>query len=190
MSITFTNKELQRIIAGDPIGEFYPYNMKEYNHKEIDNYISKVVGSFRGIRNLLNEADFNSYGSGYASYVDVFCWKRDGTSTYVDEYETTMDGIRIYINRLAPIAILGSDQVTKHRNGGSSGFIHSHTVDSLPPGDWAEQIAGIKEVLEKYHYKVMEKSYLNQPLPFKAIIPTIFANPPYKVFDALFYWED
>ncbi|WP_010098295.1 hypothetical protein [Ornithinibacillus scapharcae] len=190
MSITFSNQELQRIIAGDPIGVFYPYNLKEYNHQEIDTYISKVVGSFGGIRNLLHEADFNSYGSGYASYVDVFCWKRDGTSTQIDEYETTIDGIRVYINRLAPIAILGSDQVTKHRNGGSSGFIHSHTVNRLPPGDWTEQVESIKKVLDKFQYKIMDKSYLHQALPFQAKIPTILADPPYKIFDALFYWED
>lgn len=190
MPITFTNDELKRIIDGKPIGDFYPYNMEEYNHKEIDTYISKVVGSFAGIRNLLLESDFKSYGSGYASYVDVFCWKRDGSSTQVDQYETNIDGIRVYVNRLAPVAIIGSDQVTKHRNGGSSGFIHSHTINVLPPGDWEEQVEGIKKVLTMYQYKILDSTYLNQPLPFQAKIPTILADPPYKIFDALFYWED
>lgn len=186
----FTNEELRRIIEGNPVGEFYPYNLSEYDHEAVNDYISSVVGSISAIKNLAIEANFDSYGSGYASYVDIFCYKKDGSSSEQKDYELWIDGIRVYINRLAPVAIFGESEITKHRNGGSSDFISNHSAGSLPPGDWEDEIRGIKRVLEKYHFTILDKTYLNEPLPFQAKIPTILSDPPYKLFDALFYWED
>ncbi|MEN2465848.1 hypothetical protein [Ornithinibacillus sp. JPR2-1] len=155
---TFTNEELKSIIKGNPVGEFHPYNLAEYDHEAVNDYISSVVGSISAIKNLAIEANFDSYGSGYASYVDVFCYKKDGSSSEQKDYELWIDGIRVYINRLAPVAIFGESE--------------------------------IKRVLEKFHFTILDKTYLNEPLPFQAKIPTILADPPYKLFDALFYWED
>ncbi|MCP3764798.1 hypothetical protein NLX67_20965 [Domibacillus sp. A3M-37] len=72
MSLNFGNEELNRIIETKPVGDFYPYNLKEYNHRAVNDYISKAVGSLAMIKNIKYEGDFESYGSGYASCVDVF----------------------------------------------------------------------------------------------------------------------
>lgn len=74
----FSNETLKRIIETKPIGRFYPFNLKEYDDDAADEYISKVVGSLAAIKNLAYQAEFDSYGSGYASYVEVFCYKKDG----------------------------------------------------------------------------------------------------------------
>jgi hypothetical protein len=178
--INFSNDELKRIIETKPIGNFHPYNMEEYNHDAVNDYISKVVGSLAAIHNIRYEADFDSYGSGYASYVDVFCWKRDGSSSEEREDVLWIDGIRIYICRLAPVAVIGKGQVTKHARGGSSDYIESSSVNVLPSGDWKQEVEGIRNILKM----------VNQLLSFEAEIPTILANKPYKMFDAFFYWED
>ncbi|WP_066304446.1 hypothetical protein [Bacillus sp. FJAT-29814] len=81
--------------------------------------------------------------------------------------------------------------MTKHANGGgSSDFLEMDKVGTVPPGNWEEQVKAIKDVLERYQYTILEQDYLNQLLPFDADIPTIFSEPPYRVYDALFYWED
>ena len=190
MFIKFTNEEIKRIIEMKTVGNFYPYDVKENDEKAIDDYLRQVVGSLARVNNLTYEADFNHYGSGYASYVDCFCWKRDGSSTKIEDREQSIDGIRIYLSRLAPIAVFGEGLVTKHTNGGSSDFLSNTTVGTLPPGDWNIQIQGIRKQLESFNFQILEREYLNQFLPFKATIPTIMSDPPYRLFDAFFYWED
>ena len=190
MPIVFSDEQLKRIIETKPIGDFYPYNMDEYDHEVINDYISKVVGSFASIRSLQYEAIFDSYGSGYASYVDVFCWKKDGSSSEEREGILWIEGIRIYICRLAPVAVIGRGQMTKHATGGSRDYIESTTVNVFPSGDWEQEIKDIRALLKSYWFNLLEPTYLNQPLPFEAKIRTILADKPFKVFDALFYWED
>lgn len=190
MPIDFSDDQLKRIIETKPVGDFYPFDMDEYNHEVIDDYISKAVGSLATIRSLKYEAIYDSYGSGYASYVDVFCWKKDGSSSEEREDILWIDGIRIYICRLAPVAVIGKGQVTKHSLGGSRDYIESSTINVFPPGDWDQEITDIRNLLESFFFTVLEPEYLNQPLPFEAKIRTILAHKQYKVFDALFYWED
>lgn len=186
----FSNEELKRIIETNPVGDFYPFNLKEYNDVAADEYISKVVGSLAAIKNLAYETEFDSYGSGYASYVEVFCYKKDGSSSEERDGVLGIDGIRIYVCRLTPVAVIGKGKVTKHDKGGGSDFLPSQNVDVLPSGDWEEMAGGIRDVLARYHFKVLDSKYVNLPLPFKAEIPTIIGDSPYKIFDAIFYWED
>ncbi|WP_051359419.1 hypothetical protein [Paucisalibacillus globulus] len=190
MAIQFTNDEIKRIIEMKTVGDFYPYDIEENDENAIDDYLKHVAGSLARVNNLAYEADFEHYGSGYASYVDCFCWKRDGSSTQVKDREQWIEGIRIYLCRLAPVAVFGEGIVTKHINGGSSDFISYNTVDTLPPGDWEMEIQGIKKQLESFNFQILEREDLKQFLPFKAEIPTIMSNPPYRLFDAFFYWED
>lgn len=189
-TVYFSNEELKRIIETKPVGGFYPYNLKEYDDDAADEYISKVVGSLAAIKNLDYKAEFEHYGSGYASYVEVFCYKKDGSSSEERNGVLEIDGIRIYICRLTPVAVIGKGRVTKHDKGGSSDFLPSQNVDVLPSGDWEEMAAGIRGVLARYHFKDLDSNYVSQPLPFEADIPTLLGDPPYKIFDALFYWED
>ncbi|WP_159882789.1 hypothetical protein [Paenibacillus puerhi] len=190
MSINFSNDDLKRIIETKPVGNFYPYNIKEYNHDAVNEYISKVVGSLASVNNINHEADFRSYGSGYASYVSIFCWKKNGSSSKEQEGVLYIDGIRIYVCRVTPVAVIGKGQVTKHARGGSSDYIESNKVDVLPSGDWNQEVWGIRDVLESYNFTVLDRNFVNQPFPFEAKIPTILAEEPYKLFDAFFYWED
>lgn len=190
MPIGFSNDQLKRTTETKPVGDFYPYNMEEYDHEAIDNYISKVVGSLATIRSVKYEAIFDSYGSGFASYVDVFCWKRDGSSSEKREGIVWIDGIRIYICRLAPVAVIGKGQVTRHALGGSRNYIESSTINVFPSGDWKQEINDLRNILDSYFFTELEPEYLNQPLPFETEIRTILASKQYKVFDALFYWED
>lgn len=190
MKKNFTNEDLKRVIETKPVGDFYPFNLGDYNDQAIDDYLAKIVGELAMIENIKFEADFDSYGSGFASYVDVFCWKGDGSSTKEHDKVQSIDGLRLYLCRLTPVAVIGASQVTKHETGGVEEFLNSEKVDNIPPGDWKEQIEGIKNVLKRYRYKVLERTYVSELLPFDAKIPTIVADPPYKLFDAFFYWED
>lgn len=188
----FTNDELKRIIDMKPVGNFYPYNMEEYDFDAVDQYIHKVVDTLRTIPNLAFAADFDSHGSGYASYVHIFCWKKAGSSKTVVERTITTTGIRLYICRLAPVAVMGEGEMWKHTIGSSGGndLLSSNTVDVIPKGNWREQWESIRHVLKKYGYTILDRKFVKKRLPFEATIQTILTDPPYELFDAFFYWED
>jgi hypothetical protein len=158
-----------------------------------------VGGSKSAIKNVLHDLEQSkqitvesddSYGSGYASYLDVFCFKKDGSSSRVTGLSTTIEGIALYLCKLAPVAVMGAMTKTKSKNAGSSSFLRPDDLNKLPAGDWHSVVVEIKHKLEKQNIVLLEPKILKQVMPFEAKIPTILGDAPYKIFDAFFYWED
>jgi hypothetical protein len=74
---------------------------------------------------------------------------------------------------------------------GSSGhYIEPEAIGSLPKGDWQYELQQVKDVLHSYGYVVLTSQEVDIPLDFAVQVPAILADPPYRVFDCLFYWED
>lgn len=80
-------------------------------------------------------------------------------------------------------------------NEGYSGFTFLD-ADSLGgiPSRYNEELGEIKGKLAEAGYTILEKEDVAATLPFEADIPTILTLPDfgeeYKIFDAIFYWED
>jgi hypothetical protein len=134
------------------------------------------------------EAEFDHYGSGYASYVHVFCAKAGGRSRTRRACEDSIDGIAVYLSRLAPFAIYGREQRTKSASGSSMQYLGLADVYSLPPGNWEAEISAVLQVLEGFNFVLPARAQLVEALPYKLDIATIFDDT--HVFDAIFYWED
>ncbi len=132
----------------------------------------------------------DSYGSGYASYLDIFCYKKNGASSRVQAGTTTTEGIALYLCKLAPVATMGAMTKTKSKKGSGYGFLRPEDLNKLPAGDWNSVVAEIKLKLEKQNFVLLEPKVLKQKMPFEANIPTILGDPPYQIFDAFFHWED
>lgn len=201
----FTNEQLQKMIAKEPVGDSYPYYTKDEN--QIEKYIKDLFYKFNRSKSIQCEAMFDHYGSGYASYVDFFFYKRDGSSVlskkYIEKDSLTsfeIDGLVLYISRLAPVAIFGKDirskailETSKGKKEYFSGFSmlsQSQEVIKEVPGKWKDNFREIKLKLDEAGYMILDKTYLEQPLPFKAKIETFTHSNQYKLFDAIFYWMD
>jgi hypothetical protein len=174
--VEITNELLEKLIAG-----------------------KSVAGSKSAIKNVLHDLEHSKqiavesddgYGSGYASYLDIFCFKKDGSSSRASGLSTTIDGIALYLCKLAPVAVMGAMTKTKSKNGGSSSFLRPGDLNKFPADDWDVVITEIKHKLEKQNIVLLEPKVLKQEMPFEANIPTIFGDPPYQIFDAFFHWED
>jgi hypothetical protein len=64
-------------------------------------------------------------------------------------------------------------------------------VGVLPPGDWSAEANEVRARLAgRYGLALLGQDELNRPLPFNGDIATALADRPYRVFDAVFYWED
>ncbi|MFK7692328.1 hypothetical protein [Paenibacillus sp. HJGM_3] len=186
----FTEDELKSIVEQKFVSGTYPYDTYPMKENEIGSYIKKLVGNLSSISNLRVEADFNSYGSGYASFVNIFCYKKDGSSTLINRGHQTIYGLLLYVCRHAPVAAYGRSEVTRHSRGGSFEFLSTKSIGKLPEGNWNEVENRIKQVLNNYGYKLLKKEYLEQPIEFEISIPTIINEEGYRVFDCFFFWED
>lgn len=204
-ALEFSNEQLQMMISGKTVGDSYPYNTND--KKQIEQYIQDLFYKLNCSKFIQCEAIFDHYGSGYASYVDIFCYKRDGSSKLNEEYiekdlltSIQLEGLVIYISRLAPVAILGKDirhkavidteKVKDEFFSGMGMMSKPEEVLDEAPQFFVEEFPEIKQILKNAGYELLEREYLSQPLPFTTKIQTFTDPRQYKVFDAIFYWMD
>jgi hypothetical protein len=185
--VEITNEILERVIAGKPVGEHEAY--RNGSHNKIKGHIKATIHDLEQSRIIALETQ-DSYGSGYASYVDVFCYKKDRSSSQVKSGTTYIAGIGIYLCKLAPVAVMGSTGQSQSPNGGTFGFLRAEDLGTFPPGDWTKINTEIRQKLERYGIEILEPQELIKPLTFTAKIETNFGDPPYTIFDAFFHWMD
>lgn len=188
-SLPLSEANLRRLVARQSFGDLSPYS--EGDDARIEAYLRRVVAGLSRSKLIGVEAKFDHYGSGYASYVDVFCYKRGGQSTTEKGGVLWVDGLTVYLCRLAPFASIGRGERTKHDTGGSSDYLDPSKVGECPPGDWSREVSEVRtKLVEHYGFTLPSQDELRQRLPFETRIPTVLADLPYSVFDALFHWED
>lgn len=195
----FTNEQLRELIKGNCIGTTFPYDTK--NEAEIEAHIRRLYYRIKRIPNMICEAEWDHFGSGYASFVEFFCYEKEDVKRTTTSYgmeEVEIEGVLINISRLAPVAIFGDDERSKTlrietgeviggcRSSIMGGYALKEVDDQFQP-----MIRELSKALAEFDYDVLANEYLNQALPFKAKIPTLYSEArEYTIADAIFYWED
>lgn len=195
----FSNEQLQDLIDGKIIGDKFPYDTN--NEQEIEAHIRRLLYRINRIPNLVCEAEWNHFGSGYASFVEFFCFQKEDRVVVEEKHghrEIKTNGIILDISRLAPVAIMGEDEryktiriETNEEIGGGYGSLLGGP--KLVGVSERYQALGeqLKQALEEFDIEVLEPEDLNHLVPFKTKIPTIYRESrDYTVADAIFYWED
>ncbi len=156
----FSDEELKKIINQQPIGSCFPFENGTRN--QIIYYLRKVIDDI-GDSKVLN-AEIQSFGVGYASYIDVFCYKRDGSTINYNKWGSTIKGISLYLCKLAPVAVLGANEKSKLKNNKGGGYctLSPESVDKLPDGDWNDFIYVLNQKLSKYCIELLRKRYVKQ----------------------------
>ncbi|MGW4409328.1 hypothetical protein ACWEJ6_35230 [Nonomuraea sp. NPDC004702] len=140
----------------------------------------------------VHHAEFRHYGSGYASFVDVFITKRDGSMRHSENGWTNVEGLPLVLSRLAPLAALFKPDIQTSGPGrvGSRGMPElSLVTDTALPG-WEEEYRQIRQVLDRHDIALLDSQVLSLPLEAELRPETILGSPPYSVFDAWFHWMD
>ncbi|MEO3889523.1 hypothetical protein [Nonomuraea sp. B5E05] len=140
----------------------------------------------------VHDAEFRHYGSGYASYVDVFITKRDGSMRRSENGWTHVEGLPLALCRLAPLAALCKPDERSSGPGGagSRGLpALSLVTDAAPPG-WVEEYRQIRQVLDRHDIALLDPAILSLPLEAGLVVETVLDSAPYSVFDAWFHWID
>jgi hypothetical protein len=140
----------------------------------------------------VHHAEFRHYGSGYASYVDVFITKRDGSMRRSENGWTNVEGLPLALCRLAPLAALFNPDIQSSGPGGagSRGMPElSLVTDTAFPG-WEEEHRQIRQVLDRHDIALLDSQVLSLPIETELRVETVLGSAPYSVFDAWFHWMD
>jgi hypothetical protein len=193
----FKEEYLKRLIQLEVAGDFPPYNSGNMNHT--DDYIQQIILKLKAIPELIVTTEAESYGSGFASYSHISISKKDKSDTIIQiegnfAKEDTR-GLLLYICRLAPYAVYAPGEWGySFEDGrpvdGTYCTMETKKIGTLPEGDWAVEIQKITSCLDEFQITILNKDQLIQPLSFEATIPTMLSDPPYKVLDCFFYWEE
>jgi len=158
----------------------------------VEGFLRRVIADLDRMPTLsVHHAEFEHYGSGYASYVDVFITKSDGSMRSSENGWTNVEGLPLTLSRLAPLAALFKPDV--HSSGprcATRGIPElSLVMDTALPG-WEEEYRQIREVLDRHDVALLDSQVLSLPLEAELRPETILGSPPYSVFDAWFHWMD
>jgi hypothetical protein len=178
--------ELTDIVRGAIIGRYWPPNLQ--SDDAIESHIRAVVAQLEKCPLLDVGAGLNSYGSGFASYVHVFCTKAHRAATVRRDDRDWIDGIALYLGRLVPFAAFGAEQRTRHARGASGGFLDCQNLETTPDSSWEKELSAILGIVNAAGYAVIPKSKYCRPLPVRLEWETNFGTETY--FDAIFYWYD
>ncbi|EIE99879.1 hypothetical protein SacglDRAFT_03011 [Saccharomonospora glauca K62] len=160
---------------------------------DVEKFLRWVVADLGRCSSVVVEhAEFGMYGSGYASYVDVFLSWRDGSGRVMEGERTEIRGFALALCRLAPVAALFGDVgISRSANGSSSRYLPTlELVRDNPVPGWEKACREVTGVLDRHGITVLDSTVLHTPVDPTISVETNLAAPPYTVFDAWFHWMD
>jgi hypothetical protein len=194
MDNSFTEEYLRNLAADKVQGDFTPFNKNDIG--KIKRYVKRMLGRLSDNHRLNVEADYSSYGSGFASYINVKISKKDKSDlTIIKEkrgISEQRDGLLLYISLLAPYWCFGKGFWWENTTTGGSGgnYLNTEDIDIYNKSLWARDVEAITSLFDEYRYRLLTKKEVEKPLWFPSNITTILGDPPYTVFDCFFHWED
>jgi hypothetical protein len=198
MTNMFTETYLRNLAADRVQGDFTPFNQNDIY--EVEAYIKGMLGRLSDNKSINVQADFDNYGSGFASYINVKITKKDKSDTTIlskkdNRISVQKNGLLLYICSLSLYWYFGGakwteDYLDNKYQGGSMPFLmpeHIHDYDKIL---WHNEIEHITRLFENYRYSLLTEQEVEKSLWFKTAITTIIGQKPYTVFDCFFHWED
>jgi hypothetical protein len=195
--MTHSEEFLNQLAKEKVIGDFPPFDTGDID--EVEKYIKAIIGRLKDNYQIIVEPDFNYYGSGFASYINVRISKKDksDTKTTQDKNKLThwTKGLLFYISNLTPYWYYGASEWTVSTEngkyvGGSSGYLRPESIDQVDNELWSIEIEKAKAVFDQFRYRLLTKEEVEKQVNFDTTIRTVLADKPYDVFDFFFHWED
>lgn len=193
--VLFTNDQLEAMIRQEIISDMYPYSTGD--EQALKNYLKAILAELKR-SNIHCKVEIDHFGSGYASYIQWFCYEDAHLEMKQAKATRTEDirGLYVLISRLAPIIVIGpGDESTTYSltgdylSGGKSVLDSPFQLDIETP--FHQLYNKLLQLFMKYNYTVLQKEDLEYPLPFDTVIPTLSRKKgQYLMWDAIFYWED
>ena len=99
------SEDFLRKLANEKVtGDFYPFDTGDLD--KVEDYIRQIVDRLKNNHKINVEPDFNYYGSGFASYINIRISKRDNSDSTISTDKNRITkytkGLLLYISNLAP----------------------------------------------------------------------------------------
>jgi hypothetical protein len=185
-----SNREVEQLIAGKAISAKAPWKTNE--EQEIENHLRRVVDSIVNHTNTESKVEWNHYGSGYASFVDAWFYRRtpDFRVEVPLHYGEVHTGLVVLLSRLTPYFVLMEGEKSWSARGGGSYLPSFEMLDAFKCREVARLGKQVQEILENNGLVRAHRGQLSCPLSPEIEIETNLSSGALLQFDALFYWYD
>ena len=184
--MNLSNAQIEKLITGKSISEEWPWSTN--NEATVDNHIKDIIYEVRRKMRLLDKTEYGHYGSGYASYVDSWLYRND--EKFRLGAGNNFVGMVVLFSRLSKFYVAGEGAKTWTSEESSSYLVNFDFVDKFQYSPTRNIANDVCSLLESRGLTRLFAHDLSEVLPGDINIPTILSEPPYRHFDALYYWED
>jgi hypothetical protein len=184
--LIFTEHEISELIRGRTLRRFrHPIDAEQ----QIETFLRIVVQKICTTTGTMDRTEWNHYGSGYASFIDAWFYHPDGRARRSISGNHHA-GIFVLLSRLTATFSLGQGEKAWSAKGGSSYLPNFESIDVLNDPALIETATAIGTALEGFGLMRLRRVDLEPLIPETLGVPTILSDPPHRVFDAVFHWED
>lgn len=184
--MNFTDDQITALLHGRSISQQPPWDTDQ--EEVIDQHVRSIVERVCRKLQVLDRGEFNHYGSGYASYVDVWFYRDEEAFRFAEG--NCYFGIVVLFSRLTPTFVLGEGRKTWRDNSASSYLPSFDMVDRFTHPAVQELEQPIERALQAAGLQRLRAEDLATPLPAHFDVPSILGDAPWRTFDALFHWMD
>ncbi|MEX0365834.1 MAG: hypothetical protein AB3N22_07170 [Ruegeria sp.] len=141
---------------------------------------------------LISRIEANSYGCGYASFVDAWFYKNNAEFKAENPHESgqAFTGLFILLCETAPFYALGEGQKSWSGTSGSSYLPTADMVDEFSTQAVMLLSIEVEQFLSERGMTRLMSSEIMEPIPAEIAVETNLSDGELKMFDAYFHWMD
>lgn len=185
-----TFAEILQLVTARPVSTVWPWSGKD--EEAIEAHLKQACATLLRKTGTRARIDRDHYGSGYASYVDAWFYRKDpdfDAQRRASSGEAHV-GLMVLLSRLTPYFVFLEDERWWDPTGGSHGMPSLEHIDRLTHPAIRRLADQMQPVLEDMGFIRATRDMLQDPIPAGIKVPTVLTDAPYSMFDAIFYWED
>ena len=189
-----SENEIHRLLSQQAIMGEYPWMSED--QKMVESHFKRTLAEVTRSTKTESRVEWDHYGSGYASFVDVWLYKATPEfrcRTFKRKMlpgEEGYTGLVILLSRLSPCFVFMEGEKQWHPRGSSSYMPDLDRLDRLETPAVATLAEQVQPILERHALIRVSRAQLETPLAAGIHPPTILTDRGFTQFDALFYWED
>lgn len=188
--------DVERLIRFEPVSPRPPWN--DGDHDAVEAFLRDAVASIEERLHVSSRCVFDHYGSGTASFVDAWFFRREpafriaGGTHHTRRYR----GLFVLLSRLTHHFVVGEgEKAWEEADGDAWSYLpRFELVDAFASDAVAALVPDVERVLGDLGMVRLRRGDLERPLPPGTDVPTLLpevgGDSPLRLFDAVFYWSD
>ena len=163
-----------------------------YPGKSFESTYPAVIRDLAGKHKLKSRVEWDSYGQGYASYVDAWFYQDNAGFRLSPPVAGAMNftGLYVLLCRLAPYYVMGQGAKSWTDGSGSSYLPHFSGVDQFPTQAVKDLAVKADTFLASRGLVRLGNAEVAEELPPEFHFDSNHTDGKPRLFDALFFWND